>query len=190
MEGGAEAAVMVKEKLLLTLPCLLSLTCTVKLNVPAVLGVPLITPLGLRLSPAGSTPAATDQEYGGVPPVADSVCEYARPTVPPGSGDVVVIESSVVTGLMTKVTAFDWLPSGFATITLAFPGEATIEAGTDACSCEVLTNVVCSGDPFQFTPEPARISSGATNPLPLTVRVNDGAPAVAELGLMPEIEGA
>jgi len=52
----------------------LSVTLTVKLDGPAVVGVPEIVPPE-RLSPAGSDPLATDQVYGGVPPVALSACE-------------------------------------------------------------------------------------------------------------------
>jgi hypothetical protein len=52
----------------------LSVTLTVKLEEPAVVGVPEIV-LPDRLSPPGSVPLATDQVYGGVPPVALSGCE-------------------------------------------------------------------------------------------------------------------
>ncbi len=46
-------------------------TWTVKLEVPVVVGVPEITPVpAARVSPAGNVPLATDQVYGGVPPVA------------------------------------------------------------------------------------------------------------------------
>ncbi len=41
--------------------------------------------------PAGSAPPASDHEYGGVPPVAASVCEYATPTDP--AGRLVVVTS-------------------------------------------------------------------------------------------------
>jgi hypothetical protein len=45
----------------------------VKLDVPVAVGVPEITPVAVRVSPAGSVPLAIDQEYGGVPPVAARV---------------------------------------------------------------------------------------------------------------------
>jgi len=52
----------------------LSVTFTVKFEDAAVVGVPEIVPPE-RLKPAGSDPLATDHVYGGVPPVALSVCE-------------------------------------------------------------------------------------------------------------------
>ena len=64
---------------------LASVTVTVKDAVPAVVGVPLMTPDGERARPAGGEPTDMAHEYGIVPPVAASVCEYATPTVPPGN---------------------------------------------------------------------------------------------------------
>lgn len=55
-------------------PELLSVTLTVKFAGPAAVGVPEIV-LPEKLNPAGSDPLATDQVYGGVPPVALSTCE-------------------------------------------------------------------------------------------------------------------
>jgi hypothetical protein len=53
----------------------LSVTFTVKFAGPAAVGVPETVPAALRFRPAGSDPPASDQEYGGAPPVATSVCE-------------------------------------------------------------------------------------------------------------------
>jgi hypothetical protein len=53
----------------------LSVSLTVKLDEPAEPAVPAMTPPAERLSPAGKDPLASDQEYGGVPPVAPRVCE-------------------------------------------------------------------------------------------------------------------
>src|SRR5262245_66570789 len=56
--------------------CAPAVTRTVKLAVPAAVGVPLICPEAwVRVRPAGSVPLASDQLYGGVPPVAASVAE-------------------------------------------------------------------------------------------------------------------
>jgi hypothetical protein len=52
----------------------LSLTLTVNVDDPTAVGVPEMV-LPKRPSPAGNDPLATDQEYGGVPPVTFSVCE-------------------------------------------------------------------------------------------------------------------
>ncbi len=68
----------------------LSVSLTVKLAAPAAPGVPDIAPPGDRFNPAGNDPLDTVQEYGGVPPVALSVCEYGAPAVPAGSDDVVI----------------------------------------------------------------------------------------------------
>src|ERR1019366_6450754 len=68
----------------------LSVTRTVKLLDPGVPGVPDMVPAAARLNPAGNVPLATDHEYGGDPPVAASVWEYATPTVPVGSDNVVI----------------------------------------------------------------------------------------------------
>jgi hypothetical protein len=84
---------------------------------------------------------------------------------------------------IVNVTAFDVAPPGFATVTLAVPDEAIRLAGTEAVNCVALTNVVESAEPFHCAVDPD------TNPAPLTVRVNAGPPAVAELGLKLLIVG-
>src|SRR5260370_30080733 len=77
---------------------------TVKLRDPALRGVPDIAPPAARLKPAGSDPLATDHVYGGVPPEAASACEYATPTVPAGSNDVVITSAG---GLIVTDSAAD-----------------------------------------------------------------------------------
>lgn len=60
-----------------------SATCIEKLNVLAADGVPASVPLEpFNEMPAGRTPWMTVQLYGGLPPDALSVWEYALPTVP------------------------------------------------------------------------------------------------------------
>jgi hypothetical protein len=56
-------------------------------------------------------------------------------------------------------------------------------AGTEAVNCVALTNVVESAEPFHCAVE------AGTNPAPLTIRVNVGPPAAAELGLKLLIVG-
>jgi hypothetical protein len=80
-------------------------------------------------------------------------------------------------GRIVNVTGFDVAPPGFTTATLAVPGEAVRLAGTEAVNCVALTNTVESAEPFHCAVDPG------TNPEPLTVRVNAGPPAIAELGL-------
>ena len=72
---------------------LASLTRSVKEKVPAVVGVPVMV-FPVMSSPAGSAPAEIVQVYGVVPPVAVRDCEYAAPTVPFGSGQVVLLVSA------------------------------------------------------------------------------------------------
>ena len=81
----------------------LFVTCTVKPAVSMVVGVPVIEPEVERLSPAGKDPNTIAHVYGATPPWAVSVCEYAMPTLPSGSGEVVV---------MTRVAALIVIESG------------------------------------------------------------------------------
>jgi hypothetical protein len=75
----------------------LSLTITEMLKVPVVFGVPLMTPVELfTVRPAGKPEAL--HVYGVVPPFADRLALYGRPTVPPGS-DAVVIVNAVLPGV-------------------------------------------------------------------------------------------
>ena len=84
----------------------------------------------------------------------------------------------VITGVaaIVNVCAFDVAPQ-LTTVTEALPAVAMREAGTVAVSCVAETNVVVSAVPFQFTVEIA------AKFVPLTVNVNPGPPAVAQVGL-------
>ena len=84
-------------------------TCTVKVDVPVAVGVPLITPSVDSDSPAGNEPDATDHEYGGVPPEADNVCEYADPTTPAGSDEVVIVSDELMVIESSRVAVWDAL---------------------------------------------------------------------------------
>jgi hypothetical protein len=71
-----------------------SVTITDTLEVPAELGDPVMTPVAVSQSPVGSELLdATAQVYVPLPPLATSGVEYAAPTYPVGSGDLVVIAS-------------------------------------------------------------------------------------------------
>jgi hypothetical protein len=116
----------------------------------------------------------------------------------------------VMTGVgatTVNVTAADGLPLVFVTVMFALPALAMKLAGTDAVNwversgdgaVSLLapplgsllsgnlvepTSVVVSGVPFHCTVAPVR------KPVPLTVRVNAGPPAVAEVGLRLEMTG-
>jgi hypothetical protein len=73
VRGGG--ALIVSESAAVLDPDELSVTFTVMLDDPAAVGVPDIVPPVDKLSPAGQVPLASDQEYGGDPPDALSVCE-------------------------------------------------------------------------------------------------------------------
>src|SRR5690349_19418846 len=84
-------------------------------------------------------------------------------------------------------TAVEGSPlGGMATVIWALAGVAISLAGTCAVNCKGLMNVVTRGDPFHRT-SPAPPTS---KPVPLTVMVRSGPPAVAELGLSVLIVGA
>jgi hypothetical protein len=88
----------------------LSRTRTVKFAVPAVVGVPVITPAADNVRPAGGVPDVTDHKYGGAPPLAAKLWEYAAPTMPFGRGDDVVIE---IGGMIVRENPF---VTGFETL--------------------------------------------------------------------------
>lgn len=72
-----------------------SFTCTTMLNSPGPVGMPLMTPVApASVSPAGNCPEAIHQVYGGVPPWAARVAEYATPSTAPDS-DVVATDKRV-----------------------------------------------------------------------------------------------
>jgi hypothetical protein len=63
-----------------------------------------MTPLVLRVNPAGKVPETIVQVYGAVPPLAVSVWEYAVPTVPPVNVLVVILIVGL-TGLLPLINA-------------------------------------------------------------------------------------
>ena len=93
----------------------------------------------------------------------------------------------MITGVaaIVNVCALDVPPPGpgFTTVTDAVPGLAIRAAVTVAVSCVDETNVVVSAVPFQFTVEVE------TKFVPVTVNVNCGPPAVAQVGLIAVVVG-
>ena len=87
-------------------------------------------------------------------------------------------------GEMVNVRAFDVLPPGFATVTLAVPGEAMSLARIDAVSWDAPTNVVVRFEPFHLTVELE------TKFIPSTVKVKAGPPAGTALGFRLVSTGA
>src|SRR5262245_42987541 len=113
---------------------------------------------------------------------------------PPATADVGLSEAMDGTGfpawLMVKVTGGEVSSTAapwFRTVTCAVPAAAISEAGITAVTCVLLINVVCRAAPFHWT---VAVMSRPPKPLPFTVRVNWGPPAVAELGFSEEMAGA
>ncbi len=85
---------------------------------------------------------------------------------PPAAAEAGAKEVIAGSALMVNETVADGLAAGLVTLILTEPAVAIAEAGILAANCVVATNVVGSGDPFQFTVAPF------WNPLPFTVRTN------------------
>jgi hypothetical protein len=100
-----------------------SVTFTVKLAVPAEPGVPEMVPLGERFNPGGGDPAEIDQTYGGVPPDTPNDCEYAEPTTPAGSDDVVTDRDGELIVRDSAAVADADAPSVTLTVKCAVPAE-------------------------------------------------------------------
>ncbi len=114
------AGLIAIEKLAVAFAELPSTTWTVKFAVPAVVGVPPMVPEALRVRPAGGAPAVRVHVYPPVPPAAARDCEYATPTTPPGSDDVLTL-SPAVTAIDSCAVAFAELPSTTWTVKFAVP---------------------------------------------------------------------
>lgn len=101
------AAAIVIENDLVAIFDAASATVTATLvNEPAVVGVPDNTPvLGAMVSPGGWP--VTCHVYGGVPPEAMIWSLYVVLTVPPGSGDAVVITSAA--GAMVTLNVWEFV---------------------------------------------------------------------------------
>src|SRR5260370_24439891 len=97
--------------------------------------------------------------------------------VPTAKNDV--LNESVDRGVaMENAAGFDTPPPGpgLATVIVAVLALATSAAEIAAVNCELFTNVVVRGLPFQFTTE------AETNPVPFTVRVNAPLPGTTVVG--------
>jgi hypothetical protein len=88
--AGAEATLIVS--LALALAFVESSTVIEAEKLPDAVGVPLMVPALLSERPPGKPLAV--QLYGGTPPVAASVAEYAVPTVPPGRVVVEIVSGA------------------------------------------------------------------------------------------------
>src|SRR6202047_5294195 len=97
---------------------------------------------------------------------------------PPAVAEVCESDVRMETGLLiVKVTVLDVPPPGVGlnTVTEAVPGLVMSPAGTVAVSCVALINVVVNATPFHRTIAPL------TKLVPVTISVNAGPPAVAEV---------
>ena len=103
-------------------------------------------------------------------------------TIPSGKAVAVAMVSN---DEIVKLTAFEDPPPGpgLLTVMLAVPARPISLAEIEAVSVVAPPNVVGRSDPFHRTVEPE------TKLDPETVRVKAGPPALAEVGLIPEIDG-
>lgn len=98
-----------------------SVTRTVNDEVPDAAGVPEIVPLDASVRPAGNVPVAIAHVYGGVPPVAARVAEYAAPTVPGGRVAVVTVGGPLM-AIESDAVAVCPTPSVTRAVKLDVPG--------------------------------------------------------------------
>jgi len=102
----------------------------------------------------------------------------------PAAAQIGLSELMVGAAAIVNVTALDVAPHP-PTVIEAVPGVAMSAAGTVAVSCLVVTNVVTSGLPFQYTVSPWMKSLLG----PFTVNVKSGPPAAMQVGLIELIVG-
>ena len=114
-------------------------------------------------------------------PVPFTVNVNAGPPEVTVAGEMLVITGTG--GTIVKVTLLDACPDGLDKLICADPGCATSAAETAAVTCVPLAKVVASGAPFNDTTAPVR------KPVPFTVNVNAGLPAIALDGDMLLITG-
>ena len=104
---------------------------------------------------------------------------------PPAVAQAGLSELIVDAALIVNVWAFDVPPpgAGFTTVMDAAPAVAMSAAGTVAVSCVEETNVVVR------EVAPQRTVEVETKFVPVTVKVNCGPPAVAQVGLIAVVVG-
>jgi hypothetical protein len=96
-----------------------SVAVTVNVNLPCwVESVPETLPAALRVIPGGKAlGSGVDQVYGGVPPVAASVAEYALPIWQPGSFVVVTASGAAAGATFNDRVAEAFCPAESVTVT-------------------------------------------------------------------------
>jgi len=120
----------------------------------------------------------TDADESKFEPLTVSVKPFPPATVELGFKE----EITGAGGTMLKVTPLDVAPLS-DTVTVAMPAVAIRSAVTVAFNSVALSTSVLNGAPFQST------TAALSNPVPLTLSVNGGPPAVVEVGLIEIIDG-
>jgi hypothetical protein len=120
------AGAMVIDNELVAICDALSVTLTVNVEMPAAAGVPVMAPFAANDNPPGKMPDVTLHEYGGAPPFAVRVVQYATPTIP--SAKVVVGLDSVAgaTVIDNNLVAFCDEPSVRRTVNVELPAAAGV----------------------------------------------------------------
>jgi uncharacterized membrane protein len=140
---------------------LASVTFTVIEALPAAVGVPLICPALLSVNPTGNAPEDIDQLYGAVPPLAESVAEYAVPNCPPTKDEVVIWTGVAPAVAIAMLKLFVMLCAGeLASVTLTVN-----EAVPAAVGVPLICPALLSVNPTGNAPEDIDQLYGAVPPL-------------------------
>jgi hypothetical protein len=133
---------------------------------PAAVGVPEITPAEFMARPAGRVPLVIVHAYGGIPPLAATVPEYAVPTVPATSAPVVTAGAAGT--VMVAVAVFVMSATEVAvTVTVS----AVLEAAGAVYVAALVVEPDRAPPPLTFQLTPALFLSCATVAERLTVFV-------------------
>jgi hypothetical protein len=99
-------------------------------------------PPALKVRPPGRLPAPTDHRYGAIPPVAARVWEYATPTTPAGSEELVMTSGGGAMASVRGAVALAPVESVTCTVKLADPtADGVPEIVPDALNARVAGRV-------------------------------------------------
>ena len=127
-----------------------SVTFTVKVELPGAVGVPVMIPPVLSESPTGSDPLDMLHVSGATPPLAVSVAEYAVPTIPEATVEIVITG----TGLTVIVAVAVLLASCTeVAVTVTLVTDVTVAGAVYVTLVVVELLSVPPPETLQFTPE-------------------------------------
>jgi len=166
----------------------LSVARTVKVFDPAAVGVPaMVAPESVR--PAGKVPLASDHVYGAVPPDAASDCEYAVPTTPFGSDDVVTVSEVGVIVIVSDTVAVREPLSVARTVKVLDPAAVGVPAIVAPVRVSPAGNVPLASDQV-YGAVPPDAASDCEYAVPTTPFGNDDVVTVSVVGVMVIVSDA